>query len=379
MKRCRLLFLLSSSVRAGIEEHVLDLLQSLSKEHFVFGLACPAALADAMATELEPLPVEVFHVAATGWTRLQEIRRLWKILQRFQPDVVHCHLFRATLVGAPLAKAASVPVVLETYHGREAWRQGTLKGNFVVDRFVSHYVDRIIAVSEAAAHFLVEAKGIPEQKITVIPNGRNLRTFTPSNPQHGTAIRRQLRIPETAPLLGVVGRLEAQKGHCFLLEALPLILAEFPDTRLLLVGEGRLQSALEAQVEQLGVRDAVIFAGFQRDVPSYIDVMDVMILPSLHEGMPLTAIEAAAMAKPMVATAVDGTVEVVQHGITGLLVPPAMSAPLAEAILTLLRQPELTQQYGRAARERALKQFDRQRQVTDTEHLYLATVSGRKK
>jgi glycosyltransferase involved in cell wall biosynthesis len=372
------LFFLSSSVRAGIEEHVLDLLQSLSKERFVVGLACPAALADAMATELDPLAVEVFHVEAASWTKLQAIRRLGKIIRRFQPDIVHCHLFRATLVGAPLAKATGVPCVLETYHGREAWRQGLLKGNFFVDRLVSRCVDRIIAVSEAAARFLVEGKGILAQKIVVIPNGRDLRIFIPRQGENGTAIRGQLGIPDKAPLLGVVGRLEAQKGHRFLLDALPLILAEFPDTRLLLVGEGRLQTTLEAQAERLGLRDAVIFAGFQRDVPAYIDVIDVMILPSLHEGMPLTAIEAAAMAKPMVATAVDGTVEVVHHGTTGLLVPPAASAPLAQAILTLLRQPALAKQYGHAARERALKQFDRQRQVADIERLYFTTLSGQK-
>ncbi len=372
---CRLLFFLTSRTRGGVEEHVLSLLQALSAERFVLGLACPAALGHALAAELETLPVEVFPVEATRWTRRREIHRLWGILRRFRPDVVHCHLFRATFVGAPLARLAGVPIVLETYHGRELWRQGRLKGSFVVDRFVSRYIDRVIAVSKAAAHFLVEAKGIPSEKITVIPNGRDLNHFLPGNGQRGTAIRQHLNIPDQAPVLGAVGRLEAQKGHRFLLDALPTILAKAPETRLVLLGQGSLQTALEAQIERLGLGHAVIFAGFQRDVSAYMDAMDVVVLPSLYEGMPLTAIEASASAKPVVATAVDGTPEVIRHGETGLLVPPSHPSALAEAILTLLHRPDLAGQYGAAARQWALQHFDIRRQVAETERLYLALAS----
>lgn len=379
MRPYRVLFLLHSDVRAGLEEHVLSLLQTLSREQFVLGLVCPLALADAMAAELEALPLEVFPLRAVQWSALQEIRRLWGILRSFRPDILHCHLFRATLVGAPLARAAGVPVVLETYHGREVWRHGLLQGRFFVDRLVSHYVDRTIAVSEAAARFLREGKGIPSQKITIIPNGRDLHAFVPGSERTKRALQQRLDIPSSAPVLGVVGRLEVQKGHRFLVEALPQVLTEFPDTRLLVVGEGSLRTHLEAQISTLGLCNCVIFAGFQRDISTYLDVMDVVVLPSLHEGMPLVAIEAAAMAKPMVATAVDGTAEVIQHGITGLLVPPAAPAPLAGAILTLLQQPELARQYGQAARQRALQQFDLRRQVNATERLYCATIAAKKR
>lgn len=379
MMRYRLLFLLYSEVRAGLEEHVLSLLQELSREHFTLGLACPDTLVDAMATELEALPVEVFPMTTVQWTKIHTVRRLWKVLRSFRPDIVHCHLFRATLVGAPLARVAGVPVVLETYHGREVWRQGFLKGHFVVDRLVSRYVDRIIAVSEAAARFLVEGKRIAAAKITVIPNGRDLAAFEPRNAQARAMIRQSLRLPDTAPVLGVVGRLEAQKGHRFLLEAMPQVLAEFPDTRLLLVGDGSLRAQLATQVGQLGLRHAVIFAGFQRDIPSYVAATDVMVLPSLYEGLPLTAIEAAAMGKPMVATAVDGTPEVIRHRTTGLLVPPAAPTPLAKAVLMLLRQPDLASQYGAAARAWVRQRFDLQRQVAETERLYLDLLTAQKR
>ena len=369
-RRC-LLFVLHSDVRAGLEEHVLSLLQELSPQRFALGLACPARLIGAMATELDALPVDCFPVEPIRWMNARSVSRLWEVLRHFHPDIVHCHLFRATAVGAPLARAAGVPVVVETYHGREFWRRGPLKSGFIVDRLVSRCVDRIIAVSEAAARFLVDCKGIAASKITVIPNGRNLDAFAPRNGHTRAMMRKRLRLPDASPVLSEVGRLKEQKGHRFLLDALPQLLAEFPDARLLLIGDGSLRARLEAQAEQLGIRSPVIFVGFQPEVPAYVAATDVMVLPSLHEGMPLTAIETAAIGKPLVATEVGGVPEVVRHGTTGLLVPPATPARLADALLMLLRQPDLAAQYGTAARAHARQRFDLQRQVAETEDLYL--------
>jgi len=379
MTQFRLLLFLTSRVRGGIEEHVLSLLQRLPRNQFSFGLACPLELIQAMASDLTDLPVTVFPIRATGWTQWREIWQLRCILRQFKPDIVHCHLFRATLVGAPVAWALRVPVILETYHGREAWRQGGfIKGRFVIDRLVSCCEGHLIAVSDAAARFLIEHKRIPANKITVIPNGRDLQTFQPGR-RAGNAIRKRFQIPASAPLLGVIGRLETQKGHQYLLQALPQICAAFPDTRLLLVGEGSLYPALQDQAKELGLHDNVIFAQFQRDIPAFLEAMDIVVLPSLHEGLPLTAIEASAMAKPVVATAVDGTPEVIRDGTTGILVPPAAPEALAHAVLTLLQHPDLAFQYGAAAHAWAHQQFDLQRQVDETARLYLKALATQKR
>ncbi len=376
----RLLFFLNSGVRGGIEEHVLSLLQRLPRDRFVLGLACPPELIHAMSTDLTDLPVTAFAVRATGWTQWRDIWQLRGIIRQFRPDIVHCHLFRATFVGAPLAWVMRVPVILETYHGREAWRQGgRLKGRFFIDRLVSHCVGHIIAVSEAAARFLKEQKRIPAHKITVIPNGRDLQAFQPGHGSQGRAVRQRFGIPVSAPVLGVIGRLEPQKGHHYLLQALPHICDAFPDTRLLLVGEGSLDAALQAQAADLGLQDSVIFTQFQRNIPAFLEAMDIVVLPSLHEGLPLTAIEASAMAKPIVATAVDGTPEVVRDGLTGLLVPPAAPDSLADAVLTLLQHPDLAFQYSAAAHAWVRQQFDLQHQVAETERLYLKFAAMKKK
>ncbi len=371
----RLLFFLTSSAHGGIEEHVLSLLQRLPREQFRFGLACPPELGQAMASDLCDLPVTVFPVRATSWAQWRELWELHRVLRQFKPHIVHCHLFRATLVGAPMAWIMRIPVILETYHGREAWRQGgALKGHFIIDRLVSCCVDHIIAVSGAASRFLTEHKHIPARKITVIPNGRDLQAFQPGR-RAGSAVRKHFQIPASAPVLGVVGRLEAQKGHQYLLQAMPQICAAFPDTRLLVVGEGSLDTTLQDQAKDLGLHANVTFAQFQRDVPAFLEAMDIVVLPSLHEGLPLTAIEASAMAKPVVATEVDGTPEVIRDGTTGVLVPPAAPEALADAVITLLQRPDLAFQYGAAAHAWVRQHFDLQRQVDETLRLYLKVLA----
>jgi glycosyltransferase involved in cell wall biosynthesis len=357
----RLLFVLTAPVRGGIEEVVLSLLARLNRAEFTPGLAAPATLLDAMRDELDACAVPTFPVAAESWLDFRGVRTLARCIRSFEPDIVNPHLFRSTLVAAPLAKWLGVRCVVETYHGREAWRRGPIRGSFLVDRVVSRFVDRVIAVSEAARDFLVTVKRIPAHKITVVPNGRDLSVFQPGC--GGSDVRRELGIPADAPVLGIVGRLEEQKGHRYGIDAFAQVSKEFPEARLLIVGEGSLRGALEQQARELGVSDRVIFTGFRTDVPRLYDAMNVVVLPSLYEGMPLTAIEAAAMGKPIVATGVDGTCEVIDHGETGWLVPSEDDSAIASAVRVQLLDPVSAMQRGERARERALRRFDLTRQV----------------
>ena len=366
MTPIRLLFVLTSPVRGGVEEVVLALLHRLDPGEFRVGLAAPRPLLDAFAPDLIGVRLEAEAVAVESPLD-RGLARLSTFIRRFAPQVVNPHLFRATAIAAPLARWHGARVV-ETYHGREGWRTGILGKSFLPDRLIAGFVDRVIAVSEAARTFLVEAKGYPARKITVVPNGRDLSVFHPGAMRD--AARKELGLDRAVPLVGVIGRLETQKGHGFLLQAWPSVVAEFPDARLLLVGEGSLRYALETRARDLGVGESLIFAGFRADVPRMLDAMDVVCLPSLYEGMPLTAIEASAMARPVVATAVDGTPEVVRDGRTGRLVPPADAPALARALCELLRDPDGARRMGQAGRDWALTRFDLDRQVAATAHVY---------
>lgn len=368
MRRVGVLFVLTSGVRGGVEEVVLGLLQRLDPAEFRLSIAAPPALLDALAPDLAGVAVDALAVEAESWSHGREVARLAAFMRRQRPDVVNPHLFRSTVIAAPLARAVGIRGVVETYHGREAWRQGPLRGRFFVDRVVSTLVTRVIAVSRGAAAFLVHGKGYPAAKVVVIPNGRDLTRFAPG--LHRDTVRKELGIDRDAPVVSVVGRLETQKGHVYLLDAWPEVMRSHPDARLVVVGDGSLREALERQARARGVTDSVIFTGFRADVPEILDASDVLALPSLHEGMPLTVIEAAATGRPVVATAVDGTPEVVLDGETGYLVPPADPRALARALVTILGDPVAAARMGERASRWARERFDVSGHVEATARVY---------
>ncbi|MBI2216258.1 MAG: glycosyltransferase family 4 protein [Candidatus Rokubacteria bacterium] len=390
MSPIRLLFVLTSAVRGGVEEVVLALATRLDRSEFRVAIAAPATLLDAFAADLARHPVDTLPVDAESWLRRAEVDRFARFLRAWRPEIVNPHLFRSTLVSVPLARWHGVPAIVETYHGREGWRQDrlssshdrapgrsivarTLGASFALDRAMSHLIDRVIAVSEAARDFLVHGKGYAARKVVVVPNGRDLTTFTPG--VHREQIRKELGLDGSVPIAGVVGRLEMQKGHAYLLEAWPAVLAELPDARLVLAGDGSLRDALVQKAGALGIADRVIFLGFRPDVPRVLDAIDVLALPSLYEGMPLTAIEAAAMARPVVATAVDGTVEVVRDGVTGSLVPPGDPPALARALTAILGDPPRAARMGASGRAWACERFDLDRQVEATARVYRSALA----
>jgi glycosyltransferase involved in cell wall biosynthesis len=235
-------------------------------------------------------------------------------------------------------------------------------------------VDRVIAVSEAARAFLISGKGYAASKIVVVPNGRDLSIFRPGTGRHRA--RRDLGLDAASPVVGVIGRLEPQKGHAYLLEAWPAVTREFPQARLLVVGDGSLRAVLERRAHDLRVAASVMFTGYRNDMPLVLDAVDIVALPSIYEGMPLSAIEASAMARPVVATCVDGTPEVIRDGRTGRLVPARDAAALARAILGLLRDPEGAQRMGKAGRDYVLHRFDLDTQVRATARVYRALAGG---
>ena len=373
MKPIRLLFFLTSPVRGGVEEVVLALIRRLDPAEFRLALAAPAALLDALAPDFGAARVDTLAVAAESWLRRHEVARLGAFITQWRPSIVNAHLFRSTLVAAPLTRWCGKARVVETYHGREGWRQGGLRGSFIVDRLVSRCVDRVIAVSDAARRFLIEGKGYPAAKIDVVPNGRDLSVFSPGALREMG--RKDLGLDDIVPVVGVVGRLETQKGHTYLLKAWPSVVRELPDARLLVVGDGTLRGALEREARELGVASNVIFTGFRSDVARMLDTIDVLVLPSLYEGMPLTAIEASAMARPVVATAVDGTPEVVEDGVTGYLVPPADPDALGRALARVLADRDRAAAMGRAGRDRVLARFSLETQVEATARVYRAVVA----
>jgi glycosyltransferase involved in cell wall biosynthesis len=267
-----------------------------------------------------------------------------------------------------------VPLIVESAHGREAWRTGW-KARCYVDRLVGPFVDRYIAVSRANAEYLVNTKRYPARKVAVIHPGSDLTRFVaPYQPPVG--LKESFGFGADDPLLLVVGRLEPQKGHRVLLDAMPEIRRRFPRVRLVCVGEGSLRNSLQAQAHALAIEDAVRFVGYWPDVRDWLAVADLSVLPSFHEGMPVTPVESLAAGCPVVATAVDGTPEVVVHEQTGLTVPPGDAGALADAVCRLLGSPDLRRKLASAGRAWVLDRFSSQRMVERIQNFYLESLPG---
>jgi glycosyltransferase involved in cell wall biosynthesis len=294
--------------------------------------------------------------------------RFASFLRKRSIQIVHSHGFRASVLASPIAFWAGVPAVVETPHIREYWRRGW-KANFAIDRFAGRSVGAYIAVSDANRRYLIQKKRLPAEKIHLIRNGCEIEKFDPGYPPQ-LALKRQLGFADSDPVLLVVGRLEAQKGHSVLFAAFRDVLRDFPHARLVCVGEGGLRPALEAELRRLELTGSVRLVGYQSNVQDWLSFAEVCVLPSFFEGLPLVAIECLAAGRAMVATAVDGTPEVVIHEKTGLTVLAGDAEGLAAAIARLLRDPGLRTRLGAAGRSRVETHFNLSRQVRETETLY---------
>jgi glycosyltransferase involved in cell wall biosynthesis len=340
-------------------------------------LAAPSRLLEVAESKLKATGIRCVGIERRSTADWTHAARFWTFLRKERIDLVHSHFFVASLFASPLAKLAGVPAVVETFHLREIWREEKwIKGNFWVDRQIGRFVDRYIAVSHAVERHLIETKRISASKVTTIYNGRDLKRFRPRSPVESALARSELGVTENQVVL-VLGRLEEQKGHVFLIEALRLLAPRWPNLVGLFAGTGALQGQLLAQSESSGLSNRIVFLGQRNDTERLLAAADVVALPSLFEGLPLVAIETLAMAKPILATDIDGTREVVVHGDTGLLARPADPAALAAGIERLLRDRALADRLAQRGRSVVERNFDVRIQVARTAEVYRRLLEGK--
>lgn len=306
------------------------------------------------------------------------IFRLLAILREEGIELVHSMGARADFSARIAARLAGTPVVVSTIAmfvaGYDIPRGKRLLYRAAI-RWSERLCDGFIAVSEAVKHTLVEDHGIPRGKVVRIYSGVEPEILGAEG-QDGVRLKRELGLDPQAPLVGTIGRLVYQKAHDVFLHAASLVVRSVPDAQFLIVGEGPLRSSLERLVAQLRLQTCR-FAGFRADIPSVLSIMDVFALPSILEGLPRVLLEALALARPVVATRIDGVTEVLQHGVTGLLVPPGEPTALAGAIVSLLRDQALASRLGLAGRKLVEERFTVSRAVDEVARFY-ATLLERK-
>jgi len=299
---------------------------------------------------------------------LRELRRLI-LLEK--GDIIHCHGFKADFYGLLVGKSLKIPLIT-TIHGWTGLNMINRVYQFLDGLFL-HFFDRVVALGEENRKKLIKF-GVNPRAISIIPYG--IHCDDPAQgPKRISPARFGLK--EDDIVVGVIARLNLEKGHHHLLKAARIVIDRVPGVRFLLVGDGPLRSQLDQEVDALGLAESVIFAGFQSDMNSIYSLLDMVVLASLREGLPLTILEAMAAGLPVVATRVGEVHDVVRHGATGFLVEPGDEIGLAEAILELTKNPHRCAEMGNLGRRLIEDRFGSARMGENYTALYAEVIRGR--
>ena len=301
---------------------------------------------DTSPDTLENLGIPVTYLSRSKFDPFT-LPALLKTLDGRRADILHMHGYGATTFGRLAAARRGWPAIVHEHANLTdtPWFQK------IADRWLAPRTDVAIAVSESTAGFVTRARLIPEERTHVVYLGVPLEEFSrPRSTAEIDEARRQLGIPAGTLTIGTVTRLMPSKGNEYLVAAAADIARDLPDARIYIAGEGDLQAPLEAQARALGLGERLVFLGFQRDVAAVLSALDLVVFPSLWEGTPLTAFEALAMGKPIVATDADGLADILTNGVDARIVPRRDAAALARAVVTLARDDDARASLGAAAR-----------------------------
>lgn len=374
MKRTKVLQVLASGAVGGGTTHLRMLATGLDPAEFEIVVACSDD--GPLLAELKEAGVRCAPVAMPRAINPAASLALHRLMKLEGVDVAHMHGTRAALAALPSAVAAGVERIY-TVHGWSFHDRGSPLMEGVARRIEQSLVSgcpRVICVGQSD-RLKGEAWGIlrPEQA-SVIYNGVDATRFE-RDPEVRARTRASLGIPSEAPVVALFGRMTYQKGQRLLLEAAGMLRSLHSELRYLLVGDGEDREGLEHLARAWGLADRVIFTGFRDDIPELLAASDIVTLPSWWEGLPIALLEAMAARRPVIATRVDGSSEVVAHGQTGLLIDPGRSALLAEAIASLLSDPARAREMGEQGYRRVVSMFSEREMIRATADCYREAIA----
>ncbi len=372
MAKLRILHTIRQGQIGGGESHVLSVVQTTDRSQFE-----PIVLSftdGPMVTRLHEMGVTVHVIPSNQPFDVRTWPAVSRLLDDERIDVIHAHGTRGLSNILWAARKRAIPVIY-TVHGWSfhAGQPRVLHAiRVVAERLLIANTHQTICVSQAN---LAEGKAyLRNLKAEVVFNGINLQRFDPRATQPD--VRAGYGIQPDQFVIGFMARLTLQKDPLTLIEAFDRIAAEHPQAVLLMIGSGELQTQVDERIRQSGFRDRIITDGYRQDVPAVLQAMDLFCLPSLWEGMPIGLMEAMAMEKPVVATSVDGTVELVVSGDNGLLVPAQRPDQLAGALDSILRDAPLRQQLASRARLRIVQRHDVRSMTSRLQQIYQSVLMG---
>ena len=331
----------------GAERVVYSIAKSLDPAKYRV-IVCCLKEDGIIADEIRNSGVKVINLKSVSPWDVRSVLTLSKIIKEEEIDLVHTHIARADVIGGLAARLRGIPVISTVHHTYEPWENHPFYGN--IYRKTLNSFDRIIAVSEAVRKYLIRWGRVPQWKITVIHNGIDVSEYEQI---------KGLKVKEgNGNIVGTIARLDSMKGHQYLLNAASQVIKVLPGTKFLIVGDGRERKILEDMAVDMEIKEHIIFTGWRKDVPHVLSECNLFVLPALKEGLGLAILEAMASGLAVIATDVDGIKEVVEDGITGLLVStPHDTNGLASAIIRLLSNPQEAHSMGIKGYEKVRSHF----------------------
>lgn len=373
LKRTNILVVFGPS-QLSIKTYATSFIKQLDGERFQIFAAGPKG---AILDELKHMGITTFLVDIPQGLHLirdfKVVSKLKKILNKDEIVMVDAHGYKASLVSGLAARAAKTPIVLFNLHNFIIDEgAGRFKHLFfdITERILPSMADKIIAASAALRRRVLDKGKAESSKVLMIHTGIKLSSPTSSSSKRFSSAADLLALKTGAPIVVTVGTLTPQKGVKYLLNAATHVLRDMPNVQFLIIGDGPSRHELEIIAEKFGIHKRVTFTGWRDDSADIIAHSDVFVSPALTEGFPPMILEAMSAGKPVVATAVGGTPEVVVDRENGFLVPPRKPMPMAQAILFLLSNKEAAIQMGLAGRRRTEEEFDLKKTIKATNVLY---------
>lgn len=378
-RKIRLLQLIDQLGDAGAERLVNSFAMGIDRSQFDLHLCAlrpwsfPKIVPDLRAMGFPVTELDQHHAYD-----LHVLISLVRYIRRNDIDIIHTHLLASDVMGRLAGFITRRPVVSTIHNGRTDLDNEPRHRQWMERWTARLWCRRLIVVSALLRVEIADWFGFPLSKVTTIPNGVDTSRFTPPPDFDPRALKQEL-VGGDYRIVANVARLVPQKGQRYLVEAAAIVTKTRPDVRFAIVSEGELRGEIMAQAKALGVDDKLIITGMRTDVTEILAASDVFVLSSLWEGMPLSLIEAMSVGVPAVATDVGGVGQLLQDGVTGLLVPPADAQALAAAIADSLDHPEVARSRAAAAKEMVVREYDTRTMIRRWEAVYKYELGSKRK
>ncbi len=364
--KIRILRIISNLGVGGVQKRMVSLLPKLNKERYRI-IVCSFKSGE-LRHCLEQSGISVKIIPRRFKFDPVCIYRLCSIMKKENIDIVHTHCHKPNTTGRIAAKLAGVPVIIANEHNVDTWKSNW---QLSLDKWLSAYSNKIIAVSEAVKNFYMENANISADKFEVIYNGVDLDFWQKDITSQEVIAEKKTKLGllQGDKVIAAIGRLHLQKGYEYLLRAARKIIPRMRNLKFLIVGDGPMRDSLESLSERLDIKDNIIFAGKRDDIKDMLYLSDFSVVSSIREGFSNVVLESMACSRPVVATDVGGNKEIIIDGENGFIVPSRDDDALADRMLTLAGNEELTRKMGLVAKE-TVKNFSLSQMKYKTEKLY---------